>query len=74
MIRPFLRRKACRFCTDRAIVIEYKNVALLRDFITERGKIIHRRVSGNCARHQRVLTEAIKRARHMAMLPYTEDR
>ena len=55
-------------------MIEYKNVVLLRDFVTERGKLIHRRVSGNCAGHQRVLTEAIKRARHMALLPYTEER
>ena len=69
--RIFQKRKVCRFCADRKIVIDYKNVKTLRYFTTERGKIIPRRISGNCARHQRKLTEAIHRARSIALLPYT---
>ncbi|MFZ5760418.1 MAG: 30S ribosomal protein S18 [Thermodesulfobacteriota bacterium] len=67
----FHRRKVCRFCADKELVIDYKDVKTLRNFITERGKIIPRRIYGNCARHQRELTEAIKRARQIALLPYT---
>lgn len=69
--RMFQKRKVCRFCADRKIVIDYKNVKTLRYFTTERGKIIPRRISGNCARHQRKLTEAIHRARVIALLPFT---
>jgi small subunit ribosomal protein S18 len=69
--RIFHRRKVCRFCADKELVIDYKDVKVLRNFLTERGKIIPRRIYGNCAKHQRELTEAIKRARHIALLPYT---
>ena len=67
------RRKVCAFCVDRAEFIDYKDVAKLRRFISERGKILPRRVTGTCAHHQRALTVAIKRARHLALLPYTSD-
>ena len=71
MVRKvFSRRKVCRFCVDRALVIDYKEVKNLRNFVTERGKIIPRRIYGTCASHQRQLTEAIKRARQIALLPY----
>ncbi|MFZ5774804.1 MAG: 30S ribosomal protein S18 [Thermodesulfobacteriota bacterium] len=66
----FSRRKVCRFCTDKNLVIDYKDIKTLRNFVTERGKIIPRRIYGNCATHQRQLTEAIKRARQIALLPY----
>jgi small subunit ribosomal protein S18 len=69
--KPFLRRKVCRFCTDKNLDIDYKNSKILRYFITERGKIIPRRISGNCAKHQRQVTVALKRARNIAILPYT---
>ncbi|NOY24605.1 MAG: 30S ribosomal protein S18 [Oligoflexia bacterium] len=64
------RRKSCPFCADKTIVIDYKDGKLLRRFITERGKIVPRRVSGVCARHQRGLALAIKRGRHIAFLPF----
>ena len=67
----FRRRKVCRFCADKKLDIDYKNPRVLRYFITERGKIIPRRISGNCARHQRQVTAAIKRARNIAILPFT---
>jgi len=67
------RVKVCRFCEDKALKMEYKDERLLRRFITERGKIIPRRMSGTCARHQRQLTRAIKRARHIALLPYASE-
>ena len=67
------RRKVCSFCVDKIDRIDYKEVGRLRRFLTERGKILPRRISGNCARHQRQLTLAIKRARQLAMLPYTAD-
>ncbi|MBI1921648.1 MAG: 30S ribosomal protein S18 [Geobacter sp.] len=67
--RTFQRRKVCRFCADKAIKIDYKDPRTLRTFITERGKIIPRRISGNCAAHQRLVTEAIKRARNLALIP-----
>ena len=67
------RRKVCTFCVDRAEFIDYKDVAKLRRFISERGKILPRRVTGTCARHQRELTVAIKRARQLAQLPNTTD-
>ena len=67
------RRKVCQFCVDKVEHIDYKDAAKLRKFITERGKIMPRRMSGNCAKHQRQLSEAIKRARAIALLPYTVD-
>ena len=68
--RIFHRRKVCRFCADKELVIDYKEVKTIKSFLTERGKIIPRRIYGNCAKHQRQLTEAIKRARQIALLPY----
>ncbi len=67
------RRKNCVFCSERAGFIDYKDIGRLRRFVTERGKILPRRVSGTCARHQRVLAVAIKRARELALLPYTAE-
>lgn len=64
------RRKICMFCAEK-VKIDYKDANRLRRFMTERGKILPRRITGNCARHQRRLTQAIKRARHVALLPYT---
>jgi small subunit ribosomal protein S18 len=61
----------CRFCADKELEIDYKDAKTLRIFLTERCKIIPRRISGNCARHQRKLTTEIKRSRHLALLPYT---
>jgi len=68
--RFFRRRKVCRFCADPSLAIDYKDPRTLRFFTTERGKIIPGRVSGNCAKHQRQLTTAIKRARTIALMPY----
>ena len=65
------RRKVCSFCVDKVEDIDYKDVAKLRRYVTERGKILPRRISGNCAKHQRQLTSAIKRARTVALLPFT---
>ncbi len=67
------RRKVCQFCVDRVDEIDYKDVAKLRKFMSERAKIIPRRVTGTCAKHQRELTTAIKRARQIALLPYVND-
>ena len=64
------RRKVCKFCADTNLVIEYKEVKTLKHFITERGKIVPRRISGTCAKHRRQLAAAIKRARNIALLPY----
>ena len=69
--KPFHRRKVCRFCAEHTQDIDYKDVRLLRNFVTERGKLIPRRISGNCARHQRRMATAVKRARYMALMPYT---
>lgn len=69
--RGFKRHKVCRFCTDKEAVLDYKDPASLKYFVTERGKIIPRRISGNCAKHQRELTLAVKRARLLALLPFT---
>ena len=66
---PFQRRKVCRFCADKQVTIDYKDPRTLRYFISERGKIIPRRISGNCSKHQREITEAVKRARNIALLP-----
>ena len=68
--RGFRRRKVCRFCADKEIHINYKDPGNLKYFVTERGKIIPRRISGNCAKHQRQLAMAIKRARLLALLPF----
>lgn len=65
------RRKVCRFCADREAVIDYKDTRTLTSFITDRGKIVPSRISGNCARHQRRLRVAIKRARTVALVPYS---
>ena len=67
------KRKICAFCVDKVVEIDYKDVAKLKKNISERAKILPRRVSGCCAKHQRQLTVAIKRARHIALLPYTSD-
>lgn len=68
--RVYHRRKVCRFCADSSLAIDYKDSKQLRYFVTERGKIIPRRISGTCATHQRALTLAIKRARSIALLPF----
>ncbi|HHV74528.1 MULTISPECIES: 30S ribosomal protein S18 [unclassified Thermoanaerobacterium] len=67
------KKKVCAFCADRIDYIDYKEVGKLRKYITERGKILPRRITGNCAIHQRQLTVAIKRARQIALLPYTAE-
>lgn len=67
------RKKVCAFCVDRVDTIDYKDTAKLRRFVSERAKILPRRVTGCCAHHQRELTIAIKRARHLALLPYVSD-
>ena len=67
------RRKVCSFCVDKVQEIDYKDAAKLRKFITVRGKILPRRISGTCAKHQRQLTIAIKRARNVALLPFTAE-
>lgn len=67
------RKKVCGFCVDKVENIDYKDIARLRRYMSERGKILPRRVTGTCARHQRELTVAIKRARYLALLPYTAD-
>lgn len=67
------RKRVCQFCADKNAVIDYKDPAKLRKFLSERGKILPRRVTATCAMHQRELTEAIKRARQIALLPYTSD-
>lgn len=64
------RRKVCRFCADSSLVINYKDVNMLRYFISERAKVIPRRISGTCAKHQRILAREIKKARTIAFLPY----
>lgn len=67
------KKKICVFCVDSINKIDYKDVAKLRKYTTERGKILPRRISGNCAKHQRLLTTAINRARMIALLPYTTE-
>lgn len=69
----FRRRKFCKFCDEKVEVIDYKDVRLLQSFTPERGKILPRRISGTCSMHQRRLMRAIKRARHVALLPFTTD-
>jgi small subunit ribosomal protein S18 len=69
----FRRRKVCKFCADKIDYVDYKDVKLISQFVPERGKILPRRMFGTCAEHQRKLTEAINRARHIALLPYAAD-
>jgi small subunit ribosomal protein S18 len=69
--RPMFRRKVCRFCADKSLRIDYKDLKIISQFLTERGKMTPSRITGNCAHHQRVLTTAIKRARSVALLPFT---
>ena len=71
--KPHKRRKVCQFCVDKATFVDYKDVAKLKKYTSERGKILPRRATGTCAMHQRQLTEAIKRARQVALLPYVVD-
>ena len=67
------KKKVCSFCVDKVAEIDYKDIAKLRRYVSERAKILPRRISGTCAKHQRQLTTAIKRARHIALLPYTAE-
>ena len=67
------RRKVCQFCADKVEFIDYQDVAKLRRFVSERAKILPRRITGTCAKHQRELTVAIKRARHIALIPYSAE-
>ncbi len=67
------KKRVCAFCAEKVDNIDYKDVAKLRKFVSERGKILPRRITGNCAKHQRVLTLAIKRARHVALMAYIQD-
>ncbi len=67
------RRKVCAFCADKSLEIDYKDIDRLQNYVNDRGKILPRRVSGNCAKHQRALTIAIKRARQVALLPYSAE-
>jgi len=67
------RRRVCNLCVDKVEFIDYKDISRLKRFVSERGKILPRRISGNCAKHQRQLTTAIKRARNIALLPYTME-
>jgi small subunit ribosomal protein S18 len=69
----FRRRKVCKFCADKIDYVDYKDIKLISQFVPERGKILPRRMFGTCAEHQRKLTEAIGRARHIALLPYAAD-
>lgn len=69
----FRRKKKCRFCVDKVTEIDYKDVGLLRKMITEKGKILPSRITGTCAKHQRRLTTAIKRARFVALVPYVAE-
>ena len=70
--RRYQRRKYCRFCADKVDLIDYKDMKTLKNYVTERGKIIAGRMTGNCAKHQRALTRAVKRARTIALLPFIE--
>jgi len=71
--RRFGRRKVCKFCVDKIETVDYRDAKRIRTFVTERGKIIPRRISGNCARHQRQLTTALKRDRTVALVPYVAE-
>jgi len=69
-----VRRKVCRFCVDKTPFIDYKDLKTLKFFVTERGKILPRRISGNCARHQREITTAVQRSRNIALLPFSGEK
>lgn len=69
-----VRKKVCRFCVDKTPFIDYKDVKTLKFFITERGKILPRRISGNCARHQREVTVAVQRCRNIALIPFAGEK
>lgn len=69
----YRRRKVCKFCADKIEYVDWKDVKLLQQFTPERAKILPRRISGTCAKHQRILQQAIKRARHVALLPFTTE-
>jgi len=69
-----VRKKVCRFCVDKTPFIDYKDIKTLRFFITERGKILPRRISGNCARHQREVTVSVQRCRNIALLPFSGEK
>jgi len=71
--RPRKRKKVCSFCVDKVAAVDYKDTAKLKRYTSERGKILPRRTTGTCAAHQRQLTVAIKRARHIALLPYVAE-
>ena len=71
--RPHKRKKVCSFCVDKVTMVDYKDTAKLKRYLSERGKILPRRTTGTCAAHQRQLTIAIKRARQIALLPYVAD-
>ena len=67
------RKKVCVFCGEKSAPIDFKDVARLKKYVSERGKILPRRITGNCAKHQRALTVAVKRARHISLMPYTME-
>ncbi len=69
-----VRKKVCRFCVDKTPFIDYKDVKTIRFFLTERGKILPRRISGNCARHQREVTVAVQRCRNIALVPFSGEK
>jgi small subunit ribosomal protein S18 len=69
----FQRKKVCRFCADKIETVDYKDVKFLQQYIVDRAKILPRRISGNCAKHQRIVQQAIKRARHIALLPFVSE-
>ncbi len=71
--KSYRRQKVCKFCVDKVEQVDYKDVRRLRGFVTERGRILPRRISGTCAPHQRQLTVAVKRARNIALLPFVAD-
>jgi small subunit ribosomal protein S18 len=71
--KRFVRRKICRFCNDKMDQVDYKDIVRIRRFVTERGKIVPRRISGTCARHQRQLQRAIKRGRNIGLVAYTAE-
>ena len=69
--RPFMKKRGCRFCKNENLTIDYKDAKALRPYLTERGRIVPRRISGACAKHQRMISTAIKRARNLAIIPFT---
>ncbi len=69
----FFRKKVCRFCSEKITLVDYKDIERIAKFLTEKGKIIGRRITGNCAKHQRALAHSIKRARHAALLPFQAE-